>query len=101
MTDFPDETGLYWQALGGNNIDQISGHCYQYTDIVSHNRKLEASTLIVDIGKFDNHQALNVPGSSAAVPDVRELLTEARWNLKAVFLTHSHPDHLNGVLSII
>lgn len=98
MTDFPDETGLYWQALGGNNIDQISGHCYQYTDIISHNRKLEASTLIVDIGKFDNHQALNVPGSSAAVPDVRELLTEARWNLKAVFLTHSHPDHLNGIV---
>ena len=98
MIEFPKENGLYWQAIGGNNIDQISGHCYQYTDIVSYNRKREASTLIVDIGKFDNHQALNVSGSSAAIPDIRELLADASWNLKAVFLTHSHPDHLNGIV---
>ena len=98
MMELPEETGLYWQALGGNNIDQISGHCYQYTNIVFHNGKPEASTLVVDIGKFDNHQALNITGSSAAVPDIRELLTGERWNLTAVFLTHSHPDHLNGIV---
>ncbi len=91
--------GLYWQALGGNNIDQISGHCYRYTDVIE-NRKgmLEHTTIIVDLGKFDNHQALGVKNSSAAIPDIRGLLAEGVDTAKALFLTHSHPDHLNGIV---
>lgn len=98
MSDYWENTGLYWQPLGGNNIDQISGHCYQYTDVVLNNKKkLQQTTLIVDIGKFDNHQALGVANSSAAVPDIRHLLGREFVTAEAVFLTHSHPDHLNGI----
>ncbi len=94
-------TGLYWRPLGGNNIDQISGHCYQYTCVWQESTKQKKSTIIVDLGKFDNHQALGVKNSVAAVPDIRNLLIDESLNLKALFLTHSHPDHLNGIVHYI
>lgn len=98
MSEYWENTGFYWQPLGGNNIDQISGHSYQYTNVVLNSRKkLQQTTLIVDIGKFDNHQALGVANSSAAVPDIRHLLGREFVTAEAVFLTHSHPDHLNGI----
>ena len=95
------DTGLYWRPLGGNNIDQISGHCYQYTCVRHEKNKNKISSIIVDLGKFDNHHALGVKNSVAAVPDIRELLTDKSLNLKALFLTHSHPDHLNGIVHYI
>lgn len=98
MAEWTQECGLYWRPLGGNNIDQISGHSYQYTDICRRNGHLKTTTIIVDIGKFDNHQALHVKNSAAAVPDLRELLGDGDLTAEAVFLTHSHPDHLNGLV---
>lgn len=98
MSEYWKKAGFYWQALGGNNIDQISGHCYQYTDIIYDEKKiLSPTTVIIDIGKFDNYQALGVPLASAAVPDIRNLLGRSKIAAKAIFLTHSHPDHLNAI----
>lgn len=98
MNRYWKNTGLYWQALGGNNIDQISGHCYQYTEIIYDKKaRLHQTTIIVDVGKFDNYQALGVADASAAVPDIRNLLGREFVSAEAVFLTHSHPDHLNGI----
>lgn len=39
MADYTAENGFYWRPLGGNNIDQISGHCYQYTDVIKSKKK--------------------------------------------------------------
>ena len=95
------DTGLYWRPLGGNNIDQISGHCYQYTCVWTRGGQNKYSSLLVDLGKFDNHQALGIQNSIAAVPDIREVLQDKELNLKALLLTHSHPDHLNGIIHYI
>lgn len=98
MSEYWEKAGFYWQPLGGNNIDQISGHCYQYSDIVlDQNNLLHTTTLIVDIGKFDNYQALGLAHASAAVPDIRNLLNDDALSAQAIFLTHSHPDHMNGI----
>ena len=70
MAKYFSESGLYWRPLGGNNIDQISGHCYQYTDVVISEKAPKATTILVDLGKFDNHQALGIKNSVAAVPDI-------------------------------
>ncbi len=95
------DTGLYWRPLGGNNIDQISGHCYQYTRVWQQKNKTKSSSILVDLGKFDNHQALGIKNSIAAVPDIRFCLEDKNLNLKALLLTHSHPDHLNGIIHYI
>ena len=92
------QDGLYWRPLGGNNIDQISGHCYQYTDVVTTNGKTSQTIIMVDLGKFDNHYALGIKNSKAAVPDIRELLSAKELMPRALFITHSHPDHLNGII---
>ncbi len=98
MSEYWKKAGFYWQALGGNNIDQISGHCYQYTDIIYNQaQQLVSTTIIIDIGKFDNYQALGVTHACAAVPDVRNLFTHEKVTAEAIFLTHSHPDHMNGI----
>ena len=101
MNSLMQDTGLYWRPLGGNNIDQISGHCYQYTSVLQQAGKIQYSSLLVDLGKFDNHQALGIKNSIAAVPDIRGILNNKLINLKALFLTHSHPDHLNGIIHYI
>lgn len=98
MNNYMQDTGLYWRPIGGNNIDQISGHCYQYTCVMREESKLKKSSIIVDLGKFDNYQALGIKNSIAAVPDIRELLCNKDLNVKALLLTHSHPDHLNGIV---
>lgn len=97
MNSLSEEYGLYWQPLGGNNIDQISGHSYRYTDVTADGR----TTIIVDLGKFDNHQALGIKNSAAAVPDIRAFLGTGKDRAAAIFLTHSHPDHLNGIVHYI
>ena len=91
--------GLYWQPLGGNNPDQISGHCYLYTDIRSagKNGQKSSTSLLVDLGKFDNYKALGVKNAAAAVPDIRDILADKKNAPGALLLTHSHPDHLNGI----
>ena len=98
MNNFMQDTGLYWVPLGGNNVDQISGHCYQYTCVWHENGNVKYSSILVDLGKFDNHQALGVKNSIAAIPDIRHILCDKSINLKALLLTHSHPDHLNGIV---
>lgn len=101
MNNLMQESGLYWRPLGGNNIDQISGHCYQYTSILHSSENTKCSSILVDLGKFDNHQALGIKNSIAAVPDIRDILRNKQLNLKALLLTHSHPDHLNGIIHYI
>ena len=46
MNNNMQDTGLYWRPLGGNNIDQISGHCYQYTCVLRERSELKKSSVI-------------------------------------------------------
>lgn len=102
MSDELKEKGLFWHPLGGNNIDQISGHCYHYMDISSNkNNESIKTSIIIDIGKYDNHSAFNVENSVAALPDIRFLLNDDASKAKAILLTHSHPDHINGIVHYI
>lgn len=82
--------GLYWQPIGGNNIDQYSAHSYLISDV----SKDGATDILLDLGKYDNYQALSKNQISAAFPDVRKYLD---GRAKALFLSHCHPDHINAI----
>lgn len=93
MKSSSNEYGLFWQPLGGNNIDQISGHCYCYSLLEPN----ENTNILIDLGKFDNYQALEIKDAIGAVPDIISLIQDKSPPI-ALLITHSHPDHLNGIV---
>jgi ribonuclease J len=102
-----DDSSIYWEPVGGNNIDQMSGNCHIYTcPQKGENGEVVERSIIVDLGRFDNFEAIGVEGAEAAVPDLRNVLQKKgeKKNPNAaqgVFITHSHTDHMQGIIHYI
>jgi ribonuclease J len=95
-----DRVGLLWTPVGGNGEDSIwgSSHVYQ-TDVSGENAKQD--TVIIDIGEYADFDK-NKDGVKN-ISDVREYLGKGKKRplASAVFITHSHLDHIGGISDYI
>lgn len=77
-----------WTSLGGNNEENIGGNChlYQFT-------KADGTTdsILVDDGVLFSDKGAR--GFAGLIADYERFLPE----LKGIFLTHAHEDHIGGL----
>lgn len=94
------ELGTKYIFVGGNNKDRIGGSC----SIIEHkyDTRRPPTRIMFDLGAlFAPDDCLDV---DAIIPDVRKYLNGkdslAEKKIDAIFLTHSHEDHIGGYVHL-
>lgn len=99
------DEGMYWTAHGGNGTNLMWASCHEYTSVVKDaNGRAHEDKILVDLGQFE--AARKIGGEAFGgrfdkiVPDVSGVLPSSEsgeTKAQALFLTHGHTDHFNGV----
>ncbi|MBR1777921.1 MAG: hypothetical protein IJ752_04980 [Alphaproteobacteria bacterium] len=103
-----EQKGLFWTPKGGNNADTIWASCHVFSSVAENKEtgQLEKTSIIVDMGQNEMpHEFLNgafqkvVPAldDCLSVPGEKKPENEAQ----AIFLTHSHSDHIAGIFEYL
>lgn len=102
--------GLYWTPFGGNNAKDIwsSCHCFASVSKDEKSGKVNKDVILVDLGQHETPAEFTKGAFDTVVPALDGVLkvplfeTPAPENTaKAVFLTHSHSDHINGIYEYV
>lgn len=105
-----NEEGLYWTPFGGNNADDIWASCHCFASVAKDeaNGKTSKDVVLIDIGQHETPLDFTKGAFDAVVPALDDVLkipgksSPKRENTaKAVFLTHSHSDHINGIYEYV
>lgn len=106
------EGSLEWRFLGGNNNDQVGANSgaavYHYKN---RNGRKEKQALLFDIGVMGGDKKLenrDLAACDVLMPDITPYLSNPRDSkhkpeikAEALFLSHSHVDHIEGIPYLI
>ncbi len=102
--------GLYWTPFGGNNADDIWASCHCFASVAKDEKsgKISKDVILVDLGQHETPQDFTKGECDSVVPALDDVLkipgkpAPERENVaKAIFLTHSHSDHINGIFEYV
>ena len=99
------DEGLYWTAHGGNGTNLMWASCHEYTSVVKDaDGREHEDKILVDLGQFEGARSIGGDAFGGRfdkiVPDVSNILPSSKDNetkAQALFLTHGHTDHFDGV----
>lgn len=100
--------GLYWTPMGGNNEANIWGSCHVFASAVKENDEIVHETIIVDMGRQESPKKFADGRYDTVIPALDDYLNvpksqppEKENEAKAIFLTHAHTDHINGLYEYV
>ena len=103
MSDTSDiKEGLYWTPLGGNDSSDIRANCHIFESVSKENGQNVRDFLIVDLGADELPASSVLNAFSSVVPDLSDFVKindkkTPVHKASALFLTHSHTDHMGGI----
>ncbi len=103
-----EREGLFWTPRGGNNAEEIWASCHMFSSVVKDAKtgKAEKTTILVDMGQNEKPQTVLGGAYEKVIPALDDCLTvpeceKPENKAQAVFLTHAHSDHINGVFEYL
>lgn len=109
MSDIKEKDGLYWTPHGGNNVNDIWASCHTFSSVTTNDQgKREKTTVIVDLGQNEIPSKFARGEFDKVVPALNDCLSiphakavAEQDQARALFLTHSHSDHIEGVFEYL
>lgn len=108
-SEIKEKDGLYWTPHGGNNVNDIWASCHTFSSVTTNDKnEQEKTTVIVDLGQNEVPAKFAQGEFDKVVPALNDCLSvphakpvSERNRAKALFLTHSHSDHIEGVFEYL
>lgn len=108
-SEIKEKDGLYWTPHGGNNVSDIWASCHTFSSVTTNDRdEQEKTTVIVDLGQNEVPSKFAQGEFDKVIPALNDCLSiphakpvSEKNQAKALFLTHSHSDHIEGVFEYL
>ncbi|MBO4644153.1 MAG: hypothetical protein J5716_06065 [Alphaproteobacteria bacterium] len=102
------EPGLYWTPKGGNNHEAMFASCHKYTSVTKDKEtgKVSKTTILIDMGQNEDPKDFADGVYQKVVPALTDCLAipgqpEPEEPAAAIFLTHSHSDHIDAIFEYV
>ncbi len=105
-----DAEGLFWTPRGGNNETEIWASCHLFVSAIrdSETGRMHKDVLLVDMGRHETPDRFANGSFDVVIPALNDCLDlprsktpEAENRPAALFITHAHSDHINGIFEYV
>lgn len=102
--------GLYWTPFGGNNVNDIWASCHCFASVAKDEKtgETQKNVILIDMGQHETPDEFTKGAYQTVVPALDDILKvpgspdpKKENTLDAIFLTHSHSDHINGIYEYV
>ncbi len=105
-----DAEGLFWTPRGGNNETEIWASCHLFMSAIrdSETGRMQKDVLLVDMGRHETPDRFANGSFDVVIPALNDCLDIPRSKMPdaenrpaALFVTHAHSDHINGIFEYV